>query len=207
VNWIKRWRRYRARSILAHELGTFDAELTFHRDRIAELEHDVADRDALIELLNAEVAHQRDTASGAVRSRLEAKLLESWVRIEAALDTEPETNEDGRPVCTKIPLHSKNEAMRFLARIRRESGYPEQLEEYRCPICKRHPVVGRVRHLRHADEAGQRQLRGLTSTQRAEIRTREPLTQPIPYELLEKVRAELDARAAVVSGASAEESA
>lgn len=179
-----------ARWILASDVAAYEFDLTAQRERIRRVE---AENHALTDSLTAtrierdeaRVLHAREVRNrlDEVQTRLERALLYRWADLAVELDAQPADGE----VCTKVPLHSQSEVAQFMAKIQRDTGYPEDLEGYRCPVCPRHPLVGRVRHVRHTH--AQLNRRRLTAQQRVELRARDPLTQPIAPELLAKVRA------------------
>jgi hypothetical protein len=183
TGWLARWARW----ILRRELLNYQAVYYQQHDRIDVLERRIVrdSREAKRSII--ELRRQRDEqrliADGTVRSRLERELLATWADLADRFDSTPT---DADAPCTKVPLHNRNEVARFIAQIQRETGYPEPLHGYRCERGCRHPLVGRVLHVGHP--RGHSALRNLTGSQRAELRRREPLTQPLAPELLRQVR-------------------
>jgi hypothetical protein len=180
-----------AKWVLESDLADYEFDLAAQREHIQRVEYENVELRAAGQALRAErdealVLHSREVRNrlDEVRTRLERALLNRWADLSVELDVQP--TGDGDEVCTKIPLHNRAEVTQLIAKIRRDTGYPEDLEGYRCDVCPRHPLAGRVRHVRHA--VGQLDQRGLTSSQRAELRAREPLTQPLAPELLDRLR-------------------
>lgn len=183
TGWFARWARW----ILRRELTDYQAVYYRQRDRIDALERRMIRNGREAKRAVVELRRQRDEqrliAEGTVRSRLERELLATWADLAERFDSTPT---DADEPCTKVPLHNRNEVARFIAQIQRETGYPEPLHGYRCERGCRHPLVGRVLHVGHP--RGHSALRNLTGGQRAELRRREPLTQPLAPELLRQVR-------------------
>jgi hypothetical protein len=180
-----------ARRTLGGELADYEEDLRLLRERNAHLEEQVQRQAAAFRRAQTERDRWRAIADGAVQSRLEHALVNRWADLLDVAEPVRHAEGDlaGQPVCTKVPLHSASEVAQYIAKVRRETGYPEDLEGYRCPVCPRHPLVGRVRHVRHTEaSAGERRL---SSVERGAIRARDPLTQPLPPELLAKVREQL----------------
>lgn len=197
---LRRWAIY----VLRDKLRERDQTHARYVSKVATLERTLneyrAERDQLqrerdearrhnVSLLS-ELLRARRERDGAALARVEAELLSVWRRMFEALETEDAVDEAGDPICRKVKLHSRREAMRWAAHVNRTTDYPAPLEAYQCEYCAPHPLVERVWHVRHVDP----ELRGLTTRERALYYAARPLTETLGDALPDDVKARLSAK-------------
>lgn len=169
-----------ARRLLADELRAYEDDLRFQADTLRRQDQTLAAQRAAHAELRAELDAAQLALEGVTQTRLEQFFAQRWAELSTALDAAPADES----TCRRVPLHSPNEVARYVAQLQRETGYPNALEGYRCAICPRHPLVGRVRHVRHVE----------SQPERRPFVGRASLTQPLAPELVAHVRAHVAAQ-------------
>lgn len=164
-----------ARRLLADELRAYEDDLRYQATQIRRQTESSLELRTAHAQLRAELDAAQLALEGVTQTRLEQFFAQRWAELSAELDAAPA---DGS-TCRKVPLHSPNEVARYVAQLQRETGYPNALEGYRCASCPRHPLVGRVRHVRHVE----------SQPERRPFVGRASLTQPLAPELVAHVRA------------------